>query len=67
LAAWLTVNDRKVYLKDKAESIKAAGAESNSPELTDAVTESKTVDIDELRALIRLCKTGYKTTTRMAL
>ena len=54
MEAWLTVYDRKIFLNAKVEGIQAAGAEPNSPELTDTVTERKTADIDEHRAYTSL-------------
>jgi hypothetical protein len=39
LAAWLTLYDQKSYLKDKVESLQAAGPAANEPEFTNAVTE----------------------------
>ena len=54
MAAWLTVYDRKIFLKAKVEDIQATGAEPNSPDLTDVVTERKTADIDEHRAYTSL-------------
>ena len=54
LAAWLTLYDQKPYLKDKVESLQAAGPAANEPEFTNAVTERKTVDINELRACTSL-------------
>ncbi len=47
LTTWLTLYDQKAYLKDKVESLQAAGPAANEPEYTNAVTERKTVDIDE--------------------
>jgi hypothetical protein len=54
LAAWLTLYDQKSYLKDKVESFQAAGPAANEPEFTNAKTERKTVDINELRAYTSL-------------
>ena len=54
LSTWLTLYDQKVYLKDKVESLQAAGPAANEPEFTNAVTERKTVDINELRAYTAL-------------
>ena len=54
MAAWLTVYDRKIFLKAKVEGIQAAGAEPNSPDLTDVMTERKTADINEHRAYTSL-------------
>ena len=53
-AAWLTLYDQKSYLKDKVESLQAAGPAANEPEFTNAITERKTVDINELRAYTSL-------------
>ena len=47
LAAWLTLYDHNLYLKDKVEGLQAAGPTSNEAAFTDAVvTERK----QELRA-----------------
>ena len=55
LAAWLTLfYDQKSYLKDKVESFQTAGQAANEPEFTNAITERKTVDINELRAYTSL-------------
>ena len=54
LSAWLTLYDQKAYLKDKVESLQAAGPAANEPDFTNAVTERKTVDINELRAYTAL-------------
>ena len=54
LSTWLTLYDQKAYLKDKVESLQAAGPAANEPEVTNAVTERKTVDINELRAYTAL-------------
>ena len=54
LAAWLTVYDRKIFLKAKVEGIQAAGADLNSPDVIEMVTERKTADIDEHRAYTSL-------------
>ena len=54
LSTWLTLYDQKAYLKDKVESLQAAGPAANEPEFTNAVTERKTVDINELRAYTAL-------------
>ena len=55
LAAWLTLYDQKAYLKDKVESLQAAGGPAaNEPDFINAVTERKTVDINELRAYTAL-------------
>ena len=54
LAAWLILYHQKSYLKDKVESYQAAGQAANEPEYTNAITEQKTVDINELRAYTSL-------------
>ena len=54
LAAWLTLYDQKSYLKDKVESFQTAGQAANEPEFTNAITERKTVDVNELRAYTSL-------------
>ena len=55
LAAWLTVYDRKIFLKAKVEEgLQAAGAEPNSPDLIEVVTKRTTADIDEHRAYTSL-------------
>ena len=54
LSVWLTLYDQKAYLKDKVESLQAAGPAANEPDFTNAVTERKTVDINELRAYAAL-------------
>ena len=54
LSTWLTLYDQKAYLKNKVESLQAAGPAANEPEFTNAVTERKTVDINELRAYTAL-------------
>ena len=50
LAAWLTVCDRKIFLKAKVEGLQATGADLNSTDVLEVVTESKTTDIEEHRA-----------------
>ena len=54
LSAWLSLYDQKMFLKDKVDTFKAAGPVANEPELTNAITEQKTVDINELRAYTSL-------------
>ena len=54
LSVWLTLYDQKAYLKDKVESLQAAGPAANEPDFTNAVTERKTADINELRAYTAL-------------
>ena len=54
LSAWLTLYDQKSYLKDKVESFKTAGQAANEPEFTNAITEQKTVDINEIHAYTSL-------------
>ena len=46
--------DQKPYLKDKVESFQAAGQAAKEPEFTTAITERKTVDINELLACTSL-------------
>ena len=45
---------KKVYLKDKVEGLRAAGSTLIEAALTEAITERKTVDINELRAYTSL-------------
>jgi hypothetical protein len=51
LAVWLTLYDQQVYMKDKVVvDLQSAGPTVKNSELTDTITECKTVEINELRA-----------------
>ncbi len=50
LAAWLTLYDQKVFLRDKVEGIQAAGPLVSNVDHAEAITDSNTVEINVLCA-----------------
>ena len=50
LAAWLTLYDQKVFLRDKVEGIQAAGPLISNVDHAEEITDSNTVEINVLRA-----------------
>ena len=48
LAAWLSLYTQNVFLRDKVEGLQMAGPPISSADLTEAITDSKTVEINEL-------------------